>query len=135
MRGQQGVAGHLWSHLAIAEDAVGQHREHHFARRALYPPDGHPTQTDTDIMRMPRQAPASMTGRLVCELKAQGEEKGDHQCDKRLAVVKQLNVGRFIVEIDGDGVVVSRLCGCCGPWVTPRASGLISGCNTMRVTR
>ena len=70
----------------------------------------------------------------MLQLKAKGQEKGDHQCDKRLAIVKPLNVGRFIVEIDDDGAVVSRLCGCCDPWVTPRASGLGSGCNTMKGT-
>jgi len=81
------------------------------------------------------QAPTSLIGRLVFQLKAKGQEKGDHPFDQRLAIVKPLNGGRFIVEIDGDGAVVSRLCGYCGPWVTPRASGLGSGCNTMRVTR
>jgi hypothetical protein len=45
----------------------------------------------------------------VFQLKAKGQEKGDHQCDKRLAIVKPLNVGHFVVEIDGDGAVVSRL--------------------------
>jgi len=43
MRGQQGVAGHLGSHLAIAEDDVGPHREHRTTCRALEPPDGEPT--------------------------------------------------------------------------------------------
>jgi hypothetical protein len=43
MRGQQGVAGHLGSHLAIAEDDVGQHREHRTTRHALDAPDGEPT--------------------------------------------------------------------------------------------
>ena len=61
------------------------------------------------------QAPAAVTARFMLELKAKGQEKGDHQFDKRLAIVKPLNVDRFIVEIDGDGAVVSRLCGCCGP--------------------
>jgi len=75
-------------------------------------------------MRVARQAPAAVTGRLVGKLKAQGEKKGDHQFDKRLPIVKQLKVGGFIVEIDGDGAVVPRLCGCCGQGVTPRSSGL-----------
>ena len=39
------------------------------------------------------------------ELKAEGEEKGEDELDKRLAVVKELDVGRFIVEIDGDRAV------------------------------
>ncbi len=58
------------------------------------------------------------------QLKAKGQEKGDYPFNKRLAIVKPLNVGCFIVEIDGDGAVVSRLCGYCGPWVTHRAYGL-----------
>jgi hypothetical protein len=60
-------------------------------------------------MRVAYQAPASLTGRLVLQLKAKGQEKGDHPFDKRLAIIKPLNVGCFIVEIDGDGAVVSRL--------------------------
>ncbi len=115
MRGQPGVAGHLWSHVALAADEVGQHREHRTTHRALEPPDGELTSTDLDVMGVACQAPASLTGRLVFQLKAKGQEKGDHQFDKRLAIVKPLNVDRFIVEIDGDGAVVSRLCGCCGP--------------------
>jgi len=38
------------------------------------------------------QAPAAATGRLVCELKAKGQEKGEHAFDKRLAVAQELNV-------------------------------------------
>ena len=59
------------------------------------------------------QAPAAATGRLVCELKAKGQEKGEDAFDKRLAVAKELNVGHFIVEIDGDGAVFSRRFGRC----------------------
>jgi hypothetical protein len=62
----------------------------------------------------------------VCELQAKGEEKGEDTCDKRLAIVQQVSVGRFIVEIDGDGAVVPRLCGCFGQCVTPKSSGLVS---------
>jgi hypothetical protein len=47
----------------------------------------------------------------MLELKAEGEEKGEDEFDKRLAVVKELTVGHFIVEIDGDGVVVAGLAG------------------------
>jgi hypothetical protein len=80
------------------------------------------------------RAPASLRGRLVLQLKAKGSEKGDHQCSKRLAIVKPLNVGCFIGEIDGAGTVVSCLCGCCNPGGPLRASGRGSGCNTMRET-
>ena len=62
-------------------------------------------------MRVARQAAASATGRLVLELKAKGQEKGEDELDKRLAVVKELNIGRFIVEIDGDGAVDASLAG------------------------
>ena len=99
-----------------------QDREHGLACGALHPPNGETTQADTDVMGMTRQAPATATGGLVGELKAQGEDT----FDKRFAVAKELNVGRFIVEIDGDGAVVPRLCGCCGQCVTPRSSGLAS---------
>src|SRR5712664_234208 len=63
------------------------------------------------IMGVPGPAPAAATGRLVCELKAKGQEKGEHAFDERLAVAQELNVGRFIVEIDGDGAVVPHPCG------------------------
>jgi hypothetical protein len=72
MRRQQGVAGHVRSHLAIAQDEMREDREHRFACGALDTPDGDPTQPDTDVMRVACQAPASTTGRLVLELKAEG---------------------------------------------------------------
>jgi hypothetical protein len=57
-------------------------------------------------MRVARQAPAAVTGRLGGTLKAQGQEKGEGTFDKRLAVAQQLHVGRFVVKIDGDGPVL-----------------------------
>jgi len=39
-------------------------------------------------MRVASQAPAAATGRLMLELKAKSEEKGEDELDKRLAVVK-----------------------------------------------
>jgi len=38
MGGQQGVAGHLWSHLAIAQDEVGEDGEHRATPGALDAP-------------------------------------------------------------------------------------------------
>jgi hypothetical protein len=64
-------------------------------------------------MRMPRQAPAAVTGRLVFQLKAQGEEKGEDTFEERLAIAKQLEVRRFALEIDSDGAVFSRRFRCC----------------------
>jgi hypothetical protein len=40
VRRQQGIAGHLWAHLAIAQDKMRQHGEHRFAHRTLDAPDG-----------------------------------------------------------------------------------------------
>ena len=125
MRGQQGIAGHLRSHLAIAQDEVRQDREHRFARRTLDTPDGDPTQADAHIMGVARQAPASATGRLMCELKAEGQDEGQHTFEKRLAIIKELKVGRFILKIDGDGTVFAcrwLLCPCVTLW----SSGLVS---------
>ena len=72
---QQGIAGHCWPPLAIAENEVGEDREHGFAPRTLDTPDGDPPQADTHVMRVAGQAPAAPTAHLMLELKAQGEEK------------------------------------------------------------
>ena len=58
------------------------------------------------------QTPAAATGGRVFELKAKGQEKGEHELEKRLAIVKQLKVGRFMLKIDSDGTVCARLFGC-----------------------
>jgi len=111
MRRQQGVAGNVRTHRAIAQDEMREDREHRFACRALHPPEGDPTETDTHIMRVASQAPSAATGCLGCELKAKGEEKGKDELAKRFAIVKQAKVGGFILEINGDGAVFT---GCFG---------------------
>ena len=105
MGGQQGIAGHLWSHLAIAENEVGEDREHGFAPRTLQPPDGDSTHADTNVMGVARQAPTAATGCLVLELKTKGQEKGEDTFDKRLAIAKELKIGRLVLKINGDGPV------------------------------
>jgi len=70
-----------------------QDGEDGFARGALDPPDGDATQADTGIMRVARQAPTAVTGRLVEELKAEGEKEREYEFNKGLAVAKQLQVG------------------------------------------
>jgi hypothetical protein len=62
----------------------------------------------------------------VFQLKPDGQDESHHQFDKGLAVAKQLKVGRFIMEIDGDSAVLPRLCGCCAQCVTPRSSDVVS---------
>ena len=64
-------------------------------------------------MGVARQASTSATGRLVCELKAEGQDEGQHTFEKRLAVFQQVEVGRFVSKIDGDGAVCSRRFGRC----------------------
>ena len=56
-------------------------------------------------MGVARQASTLAAAGLVEELKAEGKEKGEDLLDKRLGVVKELVVRRFIVEINGDGAV------------------------------
>ena len=112
MGGQQGITSHFWSHRAVTQDEMRQDGEDRFARGALDAPDGEPAQANPGVMGVTRQAPAPTTGRLVPQLKAQGEEEGEHQFDKGFAVVKQLNVGRLILKIDGDGPVLAYRLGC-----------------------
>jgi len=90
---------------------VRQDREHRFARRALDTPNSETTQADTGVMGVTRQAPAATTGGRVFELKAKGEEKSEDTLDKRLALVKQTKIGRFVLKINGDGPVLAGLAG------------------------
>jgi hypothetical protein len=105
--GQQGITGHLGSHLAVPQDEVGQDSEYGFTGRALQTPDHDPTQPDPDIMGVARQASAPITGRLVFQLKANGQNKGEDTFDQRLAVCNEVEVGRFVSKIDGDSAVLS----------------------------
>ena len=105
--GDQGLARHIGTHAAIAQDEVRQDRKDCLARGALNAPDGEPAQAHPSIMGVAGQTPTTGAGRLVCELKAQGEEKGKDEFDKCLAIVQQLHVGRWLLEIDRDGTVVA----------------------------
>jgi hypothetical protein len=106
VRGQQGIPGRVGSHLSVAQDEVGQDGEDGFARGALNAPDGEAAQAQPGIMGVARQAPTAATRRLVVELKAQGEDEGEDKLNKCFAIVNQLQVGGFILEIDGDGTVL-----------------------------
>jgi hypothetical protein len=96
-----------------------QDSEHGFAPRTLEPPDGDPTQADTNIMGVARQAPTAATGRLVLELKAKGQEKGEDTFDKRLAVAKELKIGRLVMKINGDSPVFAGRFGRCAYVLPP----------------
>src|SRR4029450_4955926 len=84
VRRHQGITGDLRSYRAIAQDEVGQDGEHRMTRRALEPPDGHPTQAHAEIMRVARQASATATSGLVFELKAEGQDEADLPLKKAL---------------------------------------------------
>src|SRR5215468_4876374 len=123
MRRQEGIASHLRAHRAIAQDEVGQDREHRLTRGALEPPDSDPAQTDPGVMGVAGQAPTAATRGLVCELKADGQDEGQHTFEKRLPIAQELKVGRFVLKIDGDGPVCAWLFGCV-THVPPRLLGL-----------
>jgi len=51
---------------------------------------------------------AAVAGRFVGELKPPREDEGEDKLDKCFAIVNQLKIGGFILEIDGDGAVFPR---------------------------
>src|SRR5262244_2275381 len=99
-------------HLAITQDEVGQDGEHRTTGGALDAPDGDPTQANTDIVRVTGQTSTPTTGGFVFQLKAEGQHEGEDTFEEHLAIVKQLPVGRFVLEIDGDSPVFASLAGC-----------------------
>lgn len=86
---------------------VRQDRKDRLARGALDAPDGEPAQANPGIMGVSGQTPTTGAGRLVYELKAQGEEKGEDTLEKRLPVSPQAAVGGFVSQINGDSAVFS----------------------------
>ena len=77
-------------------------------------------------MRMTRQASSPITGRLMLELEAEGQEEGEHTFNKRLAVCNQAEVGGWVSKIDGDGTVFSHRFGRCAHVSPLMSSGLVS---------
>src|SRR5215510_11746943 len=80
-------------------------------RRALEAPDGHPPQAHAEIVRVARHTSTTTTHRSVFQLKAERQDAGDHEFDKRFAIAKQLKIRRFVLEIDGDRPVFAGLVG------------------------
>ena len=60
-------------------------------------------------MGVARQAPAPATGGFVFQLKAEGHHEGEDTFEERLSIAKELEVGRFVPEIDSDGAVFAWL--------------------------
>ena len=108
MGGDQGLAGDLGAHAAIAQDEVWQDREDRLARGTLDAPDGEAAQAKPGIMGVAGQTATAGTGGFVSKLEADREDKGEDELDKGRAVVQQLEVRGYVVKIDGDGAVFSR---------------------------
>src|SRR5215813_6189791 len=124
MRRQQRITGHLRAHLAIAQDEVRQDRENRFTCGALDTPDGKTTQPDTGIVGVAGQAPALAAAGLVEELKAEREEKREHELDKRLGVTQELKVRRLVLKIDSDGPVLACRLGGVSHVLIPRSDAI-----------
>ena|SRR2546430_4064882 len=107
MDGQERITGHLRSQRAVTQDEMRQDGEHGFARGALDTPDGETTQADTGIVGVARQTPTRAAAGLVGELKAESEEKREHEFNKRFGGAQERKVGRLITEVDGDRAVVA----------------------------
>src|SRR5215813_9225461 len=75
VRGDQGIAGHVRPHLAVAQDEVRQDGEDRLAGGALDTPDGETTQTDPSVMGVAGQTPATGAGRFMGELKKPRERR------------------------------------------------------------
>src|SRR6266566_6230760 len=62
-------------------------------------------------MGVARQASTLTAAGLVEELKAERENKREHELDKRLGITKELKVRCLILKIDADSTVVACLLG------------------------
>jgi hypothetical protein len=58
-------------------------------------------------MGVTRQAATLAATGFVCELEADREDESADPLDKRLSVVEERQVGRLIVEVDGNGTVLA----------------------------
>jgi len=107
MGGQQGIAGCVRTQLSVAQNDLRQHGENGFTPRAWEAPDAESAEALSPIMRVASQPTTAVTGRWVGERNPESEAEGQDNLDDCLAIVKELRVGGFIVEIDGDGAVVA----------------------------
>jgi|SRR5437660_10450422 len=113
---------------------MGQYGKDRFASRALHAPDGEPTQPDTGIVGVAGQAPTLAAAGLVEELKAEREEKREHELDKRLGVTEELKVRRLVLKIDGDGPVVACRLGGVSHVLISRSDAIGAEEDMVRVT-
>jgi len=105
--GDQGVPRHIGAHAAIAQDEVGQHRKDRLARGTLHAPDSEAAEANPRIMGVAGETAAAATRGFVTALEAKSKEKGQDELNERFAIAEQLKVGGLILEIDGDGAVLT----------------------------
>jgi hypothetical protein len=60
-------------------------------------------------MRVAGEASTAVTGGFVFQLKAEGQHEGEDTFEECLPIAQQLEIGRFALEIDGDGAVFAGL--------------------------
>ena len=58
-------------------------------------------------MGMTGQTATAVAACLMVELEAEREDKGEDKLDKRFAVADQLEVGRWVLEVNGDCAVLA----------------------------
>jgi hypothetical protein len=51
------------------------------------------------------EASTATTGGFVFQLQTKGQHEGEDTFEERLPIAQQLEIGRFALEIDGDGAV------------------------------
>jgi hypothetical protein len=79
-------------------------------------------------MRMAGQASTATTGGFVFQLKAKGQHEGEDTFEERLPIAQKLEIGRFALEIDGDGTIFAGL-------VSSVAHGHPSGIRSRKLRR
>lgn len=88
--GDQGLPSDIGTHTAITQDEMRQHGKDRPASGARNAPDGETAQTHSHIMRVASQRAVAITGRFVMKLETDGEDKGQHELDERLAIAQEL---------------------------------------------
>ena len=56
---------------------------------------------------MTGQTATTVAAYLMVELKAEREDKGEDKLDKRFAVADQVEVGRWVLEVNGDCAILA----------------------------
>jgi hypothetical protein len=107
MGSHHGIVGDLSFEPAISQDERRQDGKDRFALRPLKPPDHQTTKPNTGRVGMARQSISPRAPRVMLELEANGQDKGDHQINAGFALPQHVHVGSLIVKIDDNSTVLS----------------------------